>query len=73
MNPGQDLNYHAEPHFFLSVRLSPELLPVLGPLERYKPTLDTALLCSSRAGSDLGCMSVKAPAENDIVYLIHTL
>ena len=28
---------------------------MLGPLERYvTPTLDVALLCSSRAGSDLG-------------------
>ena len=28
---------------------------MLGPLERYMtPTLDAALLCSSRAGSDLG-------------------
>ena len=34
---------------------SSRLLPVLGPLERnMTPTLDTALLCSSRAGSDLG-------------------
>ena len=40
--------------FFLSVRFPPELLPVLGLLEQYvKPTLDVALLCSSRAGSDL--------------------
>ena len=31
------------------------LLPVLGPLERYMtPTLDSALLISSRAGADLG-------------------
>ena len=44
--------------FFFSIRLSPELLPVLGPLEWYMMlTLDAALLCSSRAGSDLGCKS----------------
>ena len=31
------------------------LLPVLGPLEQYMtPTLDAALLSSSRAGADLG-------------------
>ena len=41
--------------FFSSIRLPLEFLPVLGPLERYMmPTLDTALLCSSRASSDLG-------------------
>ena len=35
--------------FFIIVHPPPELLPVLGPLERYvTPTLDTALLCSSR-------------------------
>ena len=34
------------------------LLPVLGLLERYMtPTLDMALLNSSRAGADLGRMS----------------
>ena len=46
------LNYR----FFLNIiRPPPELLPVLGPLERYvTTTLDTALLCSSRAGSHLG-------------------
>ena len=33
----------------------PGLFPVLGPLEWYMtPTLDLALLCSSKAGSDLG-------------------
>ena len=43
---------------FLSIRPSPELLPVLGPLERYVTlTLDVALICNSRAGSDLGHMS----------------
>ena len=44
-------------HFFLSINPppAPGLLPVLGPLEWYMtPTLDTALLYSSRAGSDLG-------------------
>ena len=41
-------------HFFC-IRLSLELLPVLEPLERYMtPTLDVALLSSSRAGADLG-------------------
>ena len=43
---------------FLCVRPPPELLPVLGLLEWYMtPTLDTAQLCSSRAGFDLGPMS----------------
>ena len=33
-------------------------LPLLGPLEWYvTPALDASLLCSSRAGSDLGHMS----------------
>ena len=37
------------------IHLPPELLPVLGPLERYMTlTLDTALQYNSRAGSDLG-------------------
>ena len=37
------------------VQPPPELLPVLGSLECYMtPTLDAALLCNSRAGSDLG-------------------
>ena len=41
--------------FFFSISPLPELLPVLGPLEWYvTPTLDAALLCSSRVGSDLG-------------------
>ena len=36
----------------------PELIPVLGPLNSdMMPPLDEALLCSSRAGSDLGCVS----------------
>ena len=44
-----------EQDFFLSIRLPPELLPVLGLLEQYMtPTLDAAMLYSSRAGSDLG-------------------
>ena len=38
------------------IRPPPGLLPVLGPLEQYMmPTLDAALLCSSRAGSHLDC------------------
>ena len=52
-------------YFFFSIRPSPGLLPVLGPLTRYMtPTLDAALLIcgspgqvrtiSSRAGADLG-------------------
>ena len=41
--------------FCFSIRPPPELLPVMGPLERYiTPILEAALLCSSRAGSDLG-------------------
>ena len=49
------LKFQLGPDFFLSIPPPPGLLPVLGPLERYMtPTLDTALLCSSRAGSDLG-------------------
>ena len=44
--------------FFSIIRPSPVLLPVLGLLERYMtPTLDMALLCSSRAGCVLGCAS----------------
>ena len=36
---------------FFIIRPPPELLPVLGPLERYMPpTLNAALLCCSRAG-----------------------
>ena len=43
---------------FFSICPPPGLLPVLGPLERYMtPTLDSALLISSRAGADLGQMS----------------
>ena len=41
--------------FFFWIHPPSELLPVLGPLERYMmPTLVVALLYSSRAGSDLG-------------------
>ena len=40
---------------FFSIRPPPGLLPLLGPLERYvMPTIDAALLISSRAGADLG-------------------
>ena len=40
---------------FFCIPPPPGLLPVLGPLERYMtPTLDSALLVSSRAGADLG-------------------
>ena len=42
---------------FFSIRPPPGLLYVLRPLERYMtPTLDAALLISSRAGADLGRM-----------------
>ena len=42
---------------FYSIRPPPGLLSVLGTLEWYMtPTLDAVLLCSSRAGSDLGRM-----------------
>ena len=41
--------------FFFSTRPSLGLLTVLGPLEVVQiPSLDSALLCSSRAGADLG-------------------
>ena len=42
----------SEHQTFFCIRPSPGLLPVLGPLERYMtPTLDAALLSSSRAGA----------------------
>ena len=48
------------PLFFVSALLR-DLLPVLGPLERYMtPTLDTALLSSSRAGADLGRTAINS-------------
>ena len=52
-------NTNVKELFFLFFCIHPpELLPVLGPLERYlTPTLDAALLCSSRASSDLGHMA----------------
>ena len=41
--------------YFFCIHPPPELIPVLGPLEQYMtPTLDAALLYSSRVGSDLG-------------------
>ena len=41
--------------YFFCTCPPPELLPMLGPLEWYMmPTLDVALLCSSRVASDLG-------------------
>ena len=44
--------------FFLIIRLPPEFLPASGPTERWcASTLGAALLCSSRAGSDLGLVS----------------
>ena len=44
--------------FFFGIRPPSGLLPVLGPLEQYMmPTLDLALIISSRAGADLGRMS----------------
>ena len=51
-------NHFAPKVFFFTILPLPELLPVLRPLERYMmPTLDAALLCSSRVGSDLGLTS----------------
>ena len=47
-------------HVFFCIRPPPGLLPVLGPLECYMtPTLDAALLISSRVGADLGRTSAK--------------
>ena len=46
-------------HFFCSIRPSPGLLPVLGPLEQYlTPTIDVALLISSRVGADFNVGAV---------------
>ena len=46
---------HIQGIAFFCIYPPPGLLPVLGPLERYMmPTLDLALLMSSRAGADLG-------------------
>ena len=56
---------------FFSIRPSPELLPVLGLLEQYMtPTLDAALLCSSRAGSDLGRKSNRFEELCQLGFLI---
>ena len=45
-------------NFFLIICLLPELAPVSGPLTQWcASTLGTALLCSSRAGSDSGLIS----------------
>ena len=61
--------------FFFIIRPPPELLPVLGPLEQYvMPTLNTALLCSSRAGSDLGRIhAYNTPAQSEVCYQTTTL
>ena len=49
---------------FFSICPSPELLTVLGPLERYMtPTLDAALLISSTAGADLGRTSDRLESD----------
>ena len=49
------IKFETSKRLFLIIRPPPELLPVLVLLEQYMtPTLDAALLCSSRAGSDLG-------------------
>ena len=57
--------------FFFSFHPPPELLPVLGPLERYMtPTLDVALLCSSRVGSDLGRTSDRFEELCQLGFLI---
>ena len=54
-------------YIFLSIRPPPGLLPVLGLLERYMtPTLDAAMLCSSRAGSDLGLVGVDLRHSMDV-------
>ena len=48
------VNKNSSQQFFLSIRPLLELLPFVGPLERYMmPTLVAALLGSCRAGSDL--------------------
>ena len=48
---------HSTAMVFFSIGLPLGLLSVLGPLERYMtPTLETALLSSSRVGTDLGQM-----------------
>ena len=50
--------YLTGPSFFFGICPSPVLLPVSGPCERYMtPTLDAALLISSRAGADPGLLS----------------
>ena len=55
VNVGLTLASFHKSIFFVCIRPPLGLLPVLGPLEQYMtPTLDGALLCSSRAGSDLG-------------------
>ena len=52
-----ELFFALNSNFFVGISPPPELLPVLGPLEGYvTPTLDTALLCSSKVGSGLGRM-----------------
>ena len=54
---------HSTAMGFFSIALPLGLLPVLGPLEQYMtPTLDTALLSSSRVGTDLGRTSVNSKA-----------
>ena len=57
--------------FFFSIRPPPKLLPVLGRLKLYMtPTLDAALLCSSRAGSDLGRTSDRFEELCQLGFLI---
>ena len=56
---GGPLTTWGKPFFFFCIRPPLGLLPVLGPLEWYvTPTLEAALLISSRAGADLGQKSV---------------
>ena len=56
---------------FFSICPPPKLLPVMGPLERYiTQTLDVALLCSSRAGSDLGQTSDRFEELCQLGFLI---
>ena len=66
MNPGQDLDFHAETHFFCT-RPSPGLLPVLGPLVSGTDTTHQP----SPALKLLSCW-FKVPTENNMVYVTHT-
>ena len=57
--------------YFFIIRLPPELLPVLGLLEWLRDvTLGVALLCSSRAGADLGHESGVIAVTNQKMALL---